>query len=89
MLVCLGNVGSFSVSTAHFFAPNRLSLSLAATLSLSSQVSTCFTYIYYYIMEEVQARHRKELKTLEGEHRAAVKKTKASKGKKAKEDVSA
>jgi hypothetical protein len=40
-------------------------------------------------MEEVQARHRKELKTLEGEHRAAVKKTKASKGKKAKEDVSA
>jgi hypothetical protein len=37
----------------------------------------------------VQARHRKELKALEGENRAAVKKQKAIKGKKAKEGLPA
>lgn len=38
-------------------------------------------------MEEIQARHRKELKALDGEKRASLKKTKATagKGKKAKE----
>mmetsp|Transcript_16352 Transcript_16352/g.29546 ORF Transcript_16352/g.29546 Transcript_16352/m.29546 type:complete len:191 (+) Transcript_16352:45-617(+) len=36
-------------------------------------------------MEETQSRHRKELKTLEGEKRAALKKAKGTKGKKAKE----
>jgi len=39
--------------------------------------------------EEIEARHRKECKALEGERRAAVKKLKATKGKKAKEAVAA
>ena len=39
-------------------------------------------------MEEIDARHRKELKALEGAKRAALKKAKGTKGKKAKEDVS-
>ena len=37
--------------------------------------------------EYVEARHRKELKALEGEKRAALKKAKATKGKKAKDEV--
>jgi hypothetical protein len=37
--------------------------------------------------ENVEARHRKELKALEGERRAALKKAKATKGKKAKDEV--
>ena len=39
--------------------------------------------------DEVQARHRKELKALDGEKRATLKKTKATagKGKKAKEKL--
>jgi hypothetical protein len=40
-------------------------------------------------MEETQARHRKELKSLEGEKRAALKKAKGAKGKKAKEALAA
>jgi hypothetical protein len=40
-------------------------------------------------MEETQSRHRKELKTLEGEKRAALKKAKGTKGKKAKEVLKA
>ena len=38
-------------------------------------------------MEEIDARHRKELKALEGAKRAAFKKAKGTKGKKAKEDL--
>ena len=40
-------------------------------------------------MEEMQARHKKEVKTLDGEKRSQVKKTKqtAGKGKKAKEKL--
>mgnify|MGYP000076606127 CR=1 FL=1 len=38
--------------------------------------------------DEIKARHRKELKTLEGEKRAAIKKTKSTAGKKAKALVS-
>ena len=40
-------------------------------------------------MEEIQARHRKELKSLEGEKRAALKKAKGTKGKKAKDALAA
>jgi hypothetical protein len=40
-------------------------------------------------MEEAQSRHRKQVKALEGEKRAAVKKAKGSKGKKAKEVLQA
>lgn len=36
-------------------------------------------------MEEILGRHRKELKALDGEKRAALKKAKATKGKKAKD----
>ena len=38
-------------------------------------------------LEEIQARHRKEIKALDGEKRATLKKTKATagKGKKAKD----
>ena len=36
-------------------------------------------------MEELQSKHRKELKSLEGEKRAAIKKAKSTKGKKSKE----
>mmetsp|Transcript_14704 Transcript_14704/g.41620 ORF Transcript_14704/g.41620 Transcript_14704/m.41620 type:complete len:303 (-) Transcript_14704:164-1072(-) len=36
-------------------------------------------------MSEMEARHKKEIKTLEGEKRAALKKAKGTKGKKAKE----
>lgn len=36
-------------------------------------------------MEETQTRHKKELKALDGEKRAAIKKAKALKGKKGKE----
>jgi len=39
--------------------------------------------------EEVESWHRKELKALEGERRAAVKKLKSTKGKKAKETIAA
>jgi hypothetical protein len=39
--------------------------------------------------EDVEARHRKELKALEGERRAELKKAKATKGKKAKDEVAA
>lgn len=37
--------------------------------------------------EEVEARHKKEIKALDGEKRAAIKKSKGTKGKKAKEAV--
>ena len=37
--------------------------------------------------EEVESRHKKELKALEGEKRAALKKAKALKGKKGKEAI--
>jgi hypothetical protein len=37
----------------------------------------------------MEARHRKELKGLDGERRAAVKKAKGTKGKKAREEVAA
>jgi hypothetical protein len=40
-------------------------------------------------MEEAQSRHRKQVKALEGEKRAAVKKAKGSKGKKAKDALQA
>ena len=40
-------------------------------------------------MEEIAARHRKEVKALDGEKRAAVKKAKSTKGKKAKEEIAA
>ena len=42
-------------------------------------------------MEEIAARHRKEQKALDGEKRAAIKKTKSvcAKGKKAKEEIAA
>jgi hypothetical protein len=36
-------------------------------------------------MDEIQTRHKKELKALDGEKRAAIKKAKALKGKKGKE----
>lgn len=36
-------------------------------------------------MEELESKHRKELKSLEGEKRAAIKKAKSTKGKKSKE----
>jgi hypothetical protein len=36
-------------------------------------------------MEEVQSRHRKEVKAWDGEKRAALKKAKALKGKKGKD----
>lgn len=39
----------------------------------------------YCAMEKLEARHRKELKALEGEKRAALKKAKSTKGKQAKE----
>lgn len=38
-------------------------------------------------MEELLAQHRKELKALDGEKRAAIKKAKATKGKKAKDEI--
>jgi hypothetical protein len=38
-------------------------------------------------MEEVQSRHRKEVKAWDGEKRAALKKAKALKGKKGKETL--
>lgn len=38
-------------------------------------------------MEELQSQHRKELKALDGEKRAAIKKAKATKGKKAKDEI--
>jgi hypothetical protein len=37
--------------------------------------------------EDVESRHRKELKQLDGEKRAALKKAKGTKGKKAKEEL--
>jgi hypothetical protein len=37
--------------------------------------------------EEVESRHKKELKAFDGEKRAALKKTKALKGKKGKEAI--
>jgi hypothetical protein len=37
--------------------------------------------------DEMESRHKKESKQLEGEHRAALKKAKGTKGKKAKEEV--
>ena len=37
--------------------------------------------------EEMESRHKKELKSLEGEKRAALKKAKALKGKKGKEAI--
>lgn len=40
-------------------------------------------------MEEIESRHRKELKALDGEKRAALKKAKGTKGKKAKEVLAA
>lgn len=40
-------------------------------------------------MADLHARHRKELKALEGEKRAAIKKTKATTGKKGKDLVAA
>jgi hypothetical protein len=39
--------------------------------------------------EEIETRHKKELKAWEGEKRAALKKSKALKGKKGKEAVEA
>jgi OTU domain-containing protein 6 len=39
-------------------------------------------------LEVIESRHKKELKALEGEKRAAIKKDKGTKGKKAKESVS-
>jgi len=36
-------------------------------------------------MEEIQTCHKKELKAIDGEKRAAIKKAKALKGKKGKE----
>ena len=41
------------------------------------------------VVVETETRHRKELKALEGERRAAVKKLKATLGKKAKDAVTA
>jgi hypothetical protein len=38
-------------------------------------------------MEELLAKHRKELKVLDGEKRAAIKKAKATKGKKSKDEI--
>ena len=38
-------------------------------------------------MEELLSRHRKELKVLDGEKRAYIKKAKTTKGKKAKDEV--
>ena len=38
-------------------------------------------------MEELLSQHRKEIKALDGEKRAAVKKAKATKGKKAKDEI--
>jgi hypothetical protein len=37
--------------------------------------------------DEMESRQKKESKQLEGEHRAALKKAKGTKGKKAKEEV--
>jgi len=37
-------------------------------------------------MEELLVQHRKELKALDGEKRAAIKKAKATKGKKSKDE---
>ena len=39
-------------------------------------------------MEELLSQHRKESKALDGEKRAAIKKAKATKGKKAKDEIS-
>jgi len=41
------------------------------------------------VIADVEARHRREIKSLEGAHRAAIKKLKSTKGKKSKEAVSA
>ena len=38
-------------------------------------------------MEELLSQHRKEIKALDGEKRAAIKKAKATKGKKSKDDI--
>jgi hypothetical protein len=38
---------------------------------------------------DIGTRHRKELKALEGERRAAIKKVKGIKGKKGKDEVAA
>jgi hypothetical protein len=38
-------------------------------------------------MEDLLSRHRKEIKVLDGEKRAAVKKAKMTKGKKAKDEI--
>jgi hypothetical protein len=38
-------------------------------------------------MDEIVSRHKKEVKQLEGEKRAALKKAKSLKGKKAKEET--
>jgi hypothetical protein len=40
-------------------------------------------------MEEIESRHRRELKALEGERRAAAKRAKGTKGKKAKDELAA
>ena len=38
-------------------------------------------------MEELLSQHRKEIKALDGEKRAAIKKAKATKGKKSKDEI--
>jgi hypothetical protein len=38
-------------------------------------------------MEELLSQHRKEIKSLDGEKRAAIKKAKSTKGKKAKDEI--
>jgi hypothetical protein len=40
-------------------------------------------------MDELLAQHRKEIKALDGEKRAAIKKAKATKGKKSKDEIAA
>jgi hypothetical protein len=42
---------------------------------------------WLWTMEELLAKHRKELKVLDGEKRAAIKKAKATKGKKSKDEI--
>ena len=39
------------------------------------------------IMDDIQSRHKKELKALDGEKRSAIKKAKVLKGKKGKDAV--
>lgn len=62
--------------------PPRADAMMVAT-NVTKTLFSCITLT----MEETQTRHRKEVKSLEGEKRAALKKAKGTKGKKAKEAV--